>query len=379
MTRRWTAIRCAGLSLLMVAVACGGGGEGPTDPQPRELTVEIDGRLERSLEVTLTARGPDGALSPSEVRWSAEPSSHVEFIGADRARLEETGAVTIRAEADGLSGERSVTVEPPPAIVFERRDPGGNLDVWRAALDGRDVQRLTDAPVDDGDPTAAGGQVVFVSSRSGNGDLYAVPAGGGDATRLTAEPTQEVDPALSRDGARLAFARPDERGLFAVWTAESDGTVAERVTDELGFDFAIETSPSWSPDGDRLAVMSTARGAADVWQVTVSSGEAMVLAGRDESEVQPAWHPDAERVAFAAVVDDDTELFLLDLEDDSVTRLTERSGTDAQPAWLPDGRLVYTARSGGMPELRWLDPADPAAVHVIPLDGAPEHPHGIFE
>jgi Tol biopolymer transport system component len=48
----------------------------------------------------------------------------------------------------------------------------------------------------------------------------------------------------------------------------------------------------------------------------------------------------------------------------AVTQLTSGPGTKSQPAWTPDGRVVYLETLSGT-RLRWVDPAQPAALHTI--------------
>src|SRR5205807_5891481 len=85
----------------------------------------------------------------------------------------------------GCTASEAPNVAAPPAIVFDWMR-NGNRDIYRAALDGRDVVRLTSDPGDDQHPTERAGAVVFTSYRDGHAQLYAVAAtGGGTARRLT--------------------------------------------------------------------------------------------------------------------------------------------------------------------------------------------------
>ncbi len=329
--------------------------------------------MERGSTVAARAVLDSAAVPPGQVRWSAEPAAAVELLPDGRVRFLRTGTVTLRARVDGASATLPVQVARPPTIVFDLlRD--GNRDVYTASLDGADLVRLTTAPGEDRDPTAAGGTVVFVSGRDGNAELYSVPAAGGGERRLTSTANAEGEPALSRDGRRLAFTR-EVGGLPKLWVSAADGSGAERAAAMLGFGGSVEAAPSWAPDGGRLAFMSTSRGGADLFQLELSSGTATPLAAERAPEVEPAWSPDGRYVAYAAEVDGDTELYLLEVGAQRATRLTRRPGTDAQPAWLADGRLVFTAWVEGAPRLRWLDPAAPVAVFEVPTGpGAPANP-----
>ena len=54
--------------------------------------------------------------------------------------------------------------------------------------------------------SASTGTIAFVSDRANSFDIYVVGADGGGLRRLTASPTDEFSPTWSPDGARIAFA-----------------------------------------------------------------------------------------------------------------------------------------------------------------------------
>jgi Tol biopolymer transport system component len=356
-----------------VLVACG------DTTGPDVLAIEVAGRLERSSVVALSARFEGTLLPDSAVTWTAEPAGAVAFFGGDSAALAQAGQVTFTAHAAVGTGSTTIPVATPPTIVFDLlRD--GNRDIYRAALDGMDLVRLTTDPGDDGDPTAVGDRVVFVSYRDGNGELYAMPLEGGAPTRLTFTDAAEAGPALSSDGAWLAYTRSDG-GVPKLWVSRSDGGAAARVTGSFGFPGSIEASPSWAPSGARLAFVSTAEGTADLFTYTVSTAAfaPLVPDSASRAEVEPAWSPDGAWVAFATDRPGDTEIYLLEVATGELRRLTNRPESDGQPTWVPDGRLVYVAWTGGSPRLRWLDPQVPNEVHDIDVGpGEPRHPAGVI-
>ena len=105
---------------------------------------------------------------------------------------------------------------------------------------------------------ASNGELVS----SANGDLFIVDPRSGTGTPLISGPTFDFGPAFSRDGTRLVFLRgapttcgqPD-CGLILV-VANADGTGLREITPgEPGLDWL-----DWSPDGTRIAFLSTPSG-----------------------------------------------------------------------------------------------------------------------
>jgi hypothetical protein len=273
-----------------------------------------------------------------------------------------------------------------PVVVFDRL-VNGNRDVYRVALDGSDLVRLTTHAADDQSPTVGGGTLVWVSHRDGNAELYSRPLTGGADTRLTTTSARETEPALTRDGQRLAYVYDGVGGVGKVYVAAGNATGSTRATaSTFGFGGSPEAAPVWDLAGQRLALVATAGGTADVYHAPLAAGAALPLVptllagGSSSAEVNPAYAPDGTRLAFATNLTGDGDLYLVDLATGVRTRLTSRAGAEANPSWLDDGRLVYLEyHAGNQGVLRWVDPADPARSGTIPLPagGRPDRPRAV--
>ena len=364
--RRRSVLACT----LAAALAAGCGGSDLVDNTlPETLAISYEGRLERGLPILLRAAEADGTtLPPGTVTWLVAPSKAGTWRG-DTLELKEAGKIKVTARYDGGAGSLELDVAKPPEILFDMT-VSGNRDIYRAALDGRDLVGLTTHAAKDYDPTVGGGVIVFVSERNGNPELYARPLAGGAETRLTNTADSEQYPALSPDGRRLAFVLGF--GLTRLYVANGDASNTTRPDPTHGHDGTLEVAPAWSPDGRTLAFVSTASGLPGLY--TWDGDKAVLLEVSGAGDFEPAWSPDGQRIAFASNRTGDVELYLLDLETNEIRRLTERVGSDGFPAWLPDGRIVYVAYDGTVPELRWLDPENPGVTYPIPLPGQPGNP-----
>jgi TolB protein len=306
-------------------------------------------------------------VAPGQVSLAITPADAAEVVDGGTLRLLRAGELEVRATSGDRSGTIKLTVEAPPTVVFDM-SAGGNRDIYKVALDGGDFARLTQNVSDERDPSAGGGNVMFVTFRHGNGELYTIPLAGGTETRVTSSTRSESAPALSADGLRLAYAT-DPSGVAKLWTSLSTGAGAAQAAPNFGFGGSPETSPSWAPSGNRLAFVGTATGTADIYTLTLGQ-QPVLLIGGTAAEVDPAWSADGQWVAFASTREGDPAIFVVRVSDGAVTRLSTRAGTEAEPSWTRDGRLVYTEFTGtDQTRLVWIDPATPQTVNPIPVQG----------
>jgi Tol biopolymer transport system component len=112
------------------------------------------------------------------------------------------------------------------------------------------------------------------------------------------------DPQVSPDGARVAFVvttidEGADEYRSRIWVVATDGTGSPRP---LTSGEKADTAPRWSPDGRRLAFLSTRGGKPQLYLLDLDGGEARKLTDLKGGAGEPAWSPDGRRLAFAAPV-----------------------------------------------------------------------------
>ncbi|WP_240332961.1 DPP IV N-terminal domain-containing protein [Salinibacter ruber] len=174
-----------------------------------------------------------------------------------------------------------------------------------------------------------------------------------------------IAPSLSPDGRYVAFI--SERELFSfnlyVADAETGEVIAELdragTTGHFNALRFISSSGTWSPDGRRLAFVSSEDGdnQITVWNVVDEEIERSFSVDGVTSMKNPAWSPDGTRLAFAGTDGGISDLYVLDLETESVRQLTNDRYADLQPTWAPDGETIAFATDRAETNLETLSPS----------------------
>ncbi|MDP2793033.1 MAG: Tol-Pal system beta propeller repeat protein TolB [Sulfurisoma sp.] len=137
-------------------------------------------------------------------------------------------------------------------------------------------------------------------------------------------------------------------GRFELQVADADGMNAQAA---LASREPI-ISPTWSPDGSKLAYVSFEAKKPVVYVHDLASGRRHVAANFKGSNSAPAWSPDGKRLAVVLTKDGNSQLYTLNADGSGVNRLASSSGIDTEPQYSPDGQWIYfTSDRGGSPQI----------------------------
>ena len=98
-------------------------------------------------------------------------------------------------------------------------------------------------------------------------------------------------PAISPDGKEIAFASGGD-----IWTVPADGGEARLLISNP----ADESRPLYSPDGSKLAFISTRTGGGDIYVLTLATGALQRLTFSDSSSNLDAWSRDGQWIYFTS-------------------------------------------------------------------------------
>ena len=158
--------------------------------------------------------------------------------------------------------------------------------------------------------------------------------------------------------------------LDVVLLSAKDGSIVRNLTEGFDKDYGftnltfmnVDRSSmhwmSWSPKGDRLAyfVRTEKERSLIVQNVLTRKVEIRVpMRTLDEPE-SPSFSPDGSKVAFSALKGGTGDIFTVDLQTQEIVNLTTDDFFDYAPTYAPDGKsLIYSARVSGNQKLFRLD------------------------
>ncbi len=188
--------------------------------------------------------------------------------------------------------------------------------LWRQALDGTTAVQLTAGPGYDYQPDVSpdGRQVVFARYDGDSLNLYVLELATGETRPLTTGDDVNLEPRWSPDGARLAFVSTRGTGRFHVFVGTPGATGMEsapllperrsRVSRYYYGAYDHELSPAWTPDGEALVYVSNPEiiyGSGAIWRRSVDGGEAVPLRIEETTwRARPDVSPDGKRVAYSS-------------------------------------------------------------------------------
>jgi serine/threonine protein kinase len=267
--------------------------------------------------------------------------------------------------------------------------PAGTPDsqLWFADVESERAWPLTPSPGSKYYPSASpvGDQIAFTYGDP-DYDLVQVTLNGGAVRTLIGTSRNEADPVWSPRAGAYAYVT-DRAGQDEIWLRSGQGPLGDRplvTQQDFGDDRTIMlSSPSFSPDGQRLAYQRNASRPVwplRIWYSAVAGGPPVPLLPEAHEGLQgaPTWSPDGQWLGFAEWNNKQWRLLKVRVGGTQEPVILRTDGVaNATPHWSPagdwitwendQGFLIVSASDGRQEKLhipgQWL-------VHTWSADGS---------
>ncbi|HSL93131.1 MAG TPA: S9 family peptidase, partial [Bacillota bacterium] len=176
-----------------------------------------------------------------------------------------------------------------------------------------------------------GKQLAFVSNRSGDNQVWLMPACGGEARQLTTFKRPLANIAWSPDGKQLVATTKIGPADELSEDEKKDRTQVKVIT---RLHYRLNGEGFFGDRRSHICLIDTTSGT--VAQVTQG----------DYDHLSPTWSPDGDKIAFAGKLYDDadyvnySDIYELDLASKNIRKLTESFGPCTTPTYSPDGQSI---------------------------------------
>jgi TolB protein len=328
-------------------------------------------RAQLSIDITTTGgRQVPIAVMPLAGDTS-QPQSVGDVVGADLARtglfkLVNTGGVTPLPTEPSQVNFADWTTRNAEALVIGKTEPAsdGRVEVRFRLFDVAKQSQLASysyvvAPAQlratahriadviyerlTGDKGVFSTKITYVVKRGRRYELQVADADGFNAQSVLASNEPIMSPSWSPDGSRLAYVSFDQKKPIVVVQNLAQGTT-KVVASYRG----NNSAPAWSPDSRYLAVALSKDGLTQVYRVPAGGGDAERLTESPGIDTQPAYSPDGQWIAFTSDRGGSPQVYRMPAAGGAATRLTFEGTYNVGPRYSPDGKsIAFVQRDGG--------------------------------
>jgi dipeptidyl aminopeptidase/acylaminoacyl peptidase len=144
--------------------------------------------------------------------------------------------------------------------------------------------------------------------------------------------SEPAEAAFPGQNGKIAFSSARDGNNSELYSINSDGTALDLITNNA----AMDLSPAWSPDGNKIAFTSYRDGNPEIYTMNSDGTGLNRLTNNPEPDGGPAWSPDGSKIVFGSNRDENNgEIYTMNSNGTALDRLTNNTTGDGEPDWQP--------------------------------------------
>lgn len=186
-----------------------------------------------------------------------------------------------------------------------------------------------------------GSLIAFSSNRDGFTGIYLMKPDGSELKLLTEKNASFTCPRWSPDGQHFVYVSREFEGS-QIFTADIDGENQKQLTNTVspvwydkGFPRDGNDSPTWSPDGNKLAYISWQNGNPDIYIMNSNGSNKRQITYSDKRDEKPCWSPLGDYIIFSSRrnMELDFDIFIMNSNGCNQEPLSNYHREDTYPVW----------------------------------------------
>jgi TolB protein len=221
---------------------------------------------------------------------------------------------------------------------------------------------------------------LYVSYKTGQPKIFIASLDDGKGKKAVDIRGNQILPAISKKRDKIAFIC-DATGRTDLFVQSIQPESGRTGTPKQLFSYpkSTQASPTFSPDGNKIAFVSDKDGAARIYCIPSEAGSkrpnATLLTKKSRESSCPSWSPDGTKLAYSAKTEGTRQIWIYDFSTGEEKQLTHGPGNKENPCWASNSlHIVFNSTDGISSDLYVVNLNQPEAVKITKGSGKKHYP-----
>lgn len=194
-------------------------------------------------------------------------------------------------------------------------------------------------------------RIAYVMKSGKQYKLVVTDADGADPIDALTSPEPIISPTWSPDGIKIAYVSYEKKKpIVYIQNLMTGGKTI--VANFKG----NNSAPSWSPNGSRLLLTLSKNAIAQVYSINADGSDLQRLTNSNSIDTEARYSPDGKTIYFVSDRSGGPQIYTMNTSGGDVKRLTFKGSYNISPRISPDGNtLVYVSRRDGVEQVYSYD------------------------